>query len=393
MSSIAQVISAIRENPGITRPQIARMCKLSRPAVSMILRLLVEKGLVREDGTVKSNAVGRNPIKLKFNYDAFQIVGVDIGGTNLRGAILDLDGKVSQRRTESICPDDLLEQVSALIRALIEKTDTCLLGIGIGVAGTVDPASGTVFNAPALRKQNLNLAQALTRDLGLPVYVDNDVNLAAVGEHWRGAARGSKNSICISIGTGIGAGLILDGRLYRGSHNLAGEVGYFFYRDRLPEEPIYGFGDFELSAGGWGLRQRALEELEKGETVETLLHSLVEDGRSTLDAQTVVKAAMKGDVFANRLIQEASFKIGITVANVVSLLDLEAVVLTGGLMTSAAEWILPAVEEAIRYVALPEIRDKVSVRIGRLGEDAVLIGAAYQVQESELPLVIKKERG
>jgi len=382
---LKSVIVAIREHPGITRAQLARLCRLSKPAVTEIVRSLISVGLVREDG-VGTVPTGRKPIRLRMRYEDFLTVAIDVGGTNLRGALVNLNGEILWRHSERTDPGDLEGQLLSVTEQLLHRAhDARVIGIGVGVPGTVDPVTGVVWNAPALGKRDFNVIELLKKRFQLPVVVENDVNLAAVGEHWRGAARGAQNAVCISIGTGIGAGLIIGGGLYRGSHNLAGEVGYFFFGNRPPDTPLDGFGDLESRASGWGIRQRALHELGRV-NASSPLYPFIADSKS-LDARSVFEASAAGDPLAQEIAGEAAFWIGATVAAIVSLLDVDVVVLTGGIMRHHAQ-ILPTVNEVVAFVAVPETRDLVDIQLGKLGDEAVLIGAAHQLQEAQLPTLV-----
>jgi len=381
--NVRRIIAAVSENPGVTRAEIARRFQLSKPAVSDIIRVLIEAEVVEEDGVQASSRKGRNPIRLKLASNAYQILSVDLGGTNLRGAALNLKGDVLHRFSEMTRSKDLEDQIVQLVARLIQNgPKTRILGIGIGAAGTVEQPSAKILNMPALGRRNVELANVIAREFKLPILVDNDVNYAALGEWWRGAAQQKENVICISIGTGIGSGLILNGQLYRGSHNLVGEIGYFYRGETLPDRPYQTFGAMEHRAGGWGIQQRALKRLEEGTDSLLSVDSINKQG-----AKAILHASLQGDELAREIVRDVAFEIGVAVANVISLLDLDRVVLLGGIM-GTPEGIIPIVEEVIRYVTVPEARNKVDIRLGELGNDAVLIGAAYHVQEALLPAAV-----
>lgn len=361
--------------PGITRATLARRFDLSKPTISEIAQLLIDTSVVREDGTNKPTSKGRRPIRLRLNADAYHAVAIDLGGTNLRGALINLEGHITRRYSEPTRSHDLLKQMANLVsRLLADAGDASVLGIGVGAAGTVNQPSGKVINMPALGLRDVDIAGDLETRFDLPVMADNDVNLATAGELWLGTAHDERNVICISVGTGIGAGLILDGQLYHGSHNLVGEIGYFFHGQELPDAPYRAFGAMEHRASGWGIREQALKKL-KGKS-----GSVLASKNGQLDARFVLESAAKGDLLATEIVRDAAFEIGVAVANIVSLLDLDVVVLTGGIMNSS-EQLIPVIRDVVDYVAVPEARDKVRICSSNLAGDAVLIGAAWQVQE------------
>lgn len=381
---IAETIRLIRENEGITRTQLAQELFLSKAAVSGIVRQLMNVGIVQEAGQEVTSKIGRNRIRLCFKEDRYDIAAIDCGGSNLRAAITDLYGQIRFSRSEPPKADGSIdEQLRSLVDLLLENTKKeRLLGLGIGVAGTIDSYTKTVLASPALGKKDWMIAQELEDEYGIPVLIDNDVNLAALGESWRGTARGEENVICVSVGTGIGAGLIIDGQLYRGSHNLAGEIGYLYNARTLPQASYNGFGAFELRASGYGILQQALKRLENGAT------SLVSEDLTKLSTKLIIKGSADGDPLARDLIENACTEIGISVANIISILDVDAVVLTGGLIRGLPE-ILPRVQRAISLICPPEMREKVKVRVGKLKDRCVLVGAARLVSDERLPLVVR----
>jgi len=385
-SGIYRVFSAIRDNPGITRAEIARLCHLSRPAVSEIVRRLLVKKLVREGEARSTSNVGRKPIKLRIDPNAFFVLSIDVGGTNLRGAVLNLVGEIVWRHQELTQPLQLPHQLENLISRMLETvSQRKVLGIAIGVPGIVDPQAGILLYSPSLNIRDFNVNALVAEKFGIPVLVENDVNLAAVGEWWQGAARGSTNSICISIGTGIGAGLIINKTLYRGSHYLAGEVGHFLLDHELPQTAFNSFGAFELIAGGWGLTQLAKQLMSEEPT------AFGGDRKKKIDisAEMLFEASAAGFEKAQALVRRAGICIGIVTANVINLLDVDVVVLTGGIMRQS-EQLWPWINQALMLVAIPEVRRRTKVVLGKLNDAAVLIGAAYQAQERWLvPAVLE----
>jgi len=384
--NIQRIYTAIREDLGTNRAELSRRFGLSKPTVSEITRILIDANLVAEGRPQRTGGRGRHPIGLVAVPDAYHILAITLGGTNLRGAIVNLSGHIKHHESEKADGPRLEEQAEQLIRRLLERVEgPPVLGIGVGAAGTVDQATGRILNMPAHGRRNVDLPSYLTGKIGLPVLVDNDVNYGAIGEWWRGAAKQERNTICISIGTGIGAGLILDGKLFRGSRNLVGEIGYFYHRVALPEAPLTSFGGFEHQASGWGICQRAEEALREGAATLLTAEHLAGD-----QARAVFDAAARGDEVCRTIVDRAVHEIGIAVANTISLLDLDSVVLTGGLIGAHKE-ILEDIERIVHRVAVPESRDLVDIRLGSLGKEAVFLGAAYEVQETLLPELVARQ--
>ena len=347
---------------------------------------------MRERGRVHTSTAGRKPRRLFFAGAFGQIIALDLGGTTLRAAVVDLDGTVLCRVQEDANPSLLEAQLARLIRRMLaERTARRPLAVGIGVAGTVDRQQGIVLDAPAFERQDWPLAAVLHAAVlqppggALPIVLDNDVNFAALGEQWRGAAQGRANVVCLSIGTGIGAGVIVNGRLYRGARGLAGEVGYLYQRPDAPVRAYDTFGDLELQAAGVGITRRALQARENPLSLAAPPYGAAGDVDGSPDgadgARAVFLAAEAGDTISTGIIDQAAIQIGIAVGNVVSLLDPEMIVLVGGIGLGQAPRLLPAIREVVRRIAPPVAREQVAIVGGELGDDAVLIGAACAAQE------------
>lgn len=371
---------------------MARSLHLTKSSISDAVRSLIRLGLVRERGHAHISTAGRKPRRLFFAGEFGQIIALDLGGTTLRAAVVDLDGAVLSRVQEDANPSLLEAQLARLTRRMLaQRAARRPLAVGIGVAGTIDRRQRVVLDAPAFERRDWPLAAvlhiAVSQPAGgaLPIVLDNDVNLAALGEQWRGAAQGRANVVCLSIGTGIGAGVIVDGRLYRGARGLAGEAGYLYQRPDAPLRVYDTFGDLELQAAGVGITRRAQEAHRDPGSL-----TAPRDGSGTHaggtphgadGAHAVFLAAEAGDSISTGVIEHAATQIGIAVGNVVSLLDPEMVVLVGGIGLGQAPRLLPAIREVVRRIAPPVAREQVAIVGGELGDDAVLIGAACAAQE------------
>lgn len=380
-ANVTRALALIRQHPGISRAELARALHLTKSSVSDAVQNLLRVGLVYEGGQGHITTSGRKPRQLVFARDFGQIIAIDLGGTTLRAAVADLDGTILARTQDTIDRWHLEDQLADTVaKMLAHKRAARPVAIGIGVAGTVDRTGGTVLDAPALERSSWNIMGCLRTVTSLPVALDNDVNLAALGEQWRGAARGHRNVVCLSIGTGIGAGLIIDGYLYRGARGLAGEAGHLYQHPEGPAQAYDTFGDLELQAAGFGIAQRAKKSL----VWATSRKSDVSDPRIPLeaaDAHAVFLAAEKGDRPSVEIIEHAATQIGIAVGNIISLLDPEVVVLLGGIGLGQVARLLPMIRGVIRRITPPVSRDQVVIVGGELGDDAVLVGAACAGQQ------------
>ena len=228
-----EILRITREKKRTSRVQLAKVTGLSKPTVSSIVNDLVRKGILTETGLGKSKATGgRKPINLSFSPDFKYVLSVDIGGTKAIFALLDLDGNILVRET---VPSELFRNGKGILKELEERLERYIkkagrekiLGITLGIPGTVDRSSQVIKYMPSFDQGDLDLKSPLEDKYKISVLVENDVTLAAFGESWIGAAREYGDVVLVSIGTGIGAGIVIDNTVYRGYAGSAGEIGEF----------------------------------------------------------------------------------------------------------------------------------------------------------------------
>ncbi len=305
------------------------------------------------------------------------VLAVDIGGTKIAAARVTDDGHIAGRRRETTAtdgPQAVIDQLARLLGDLRTESEEPVMAVGVGIPAVLEPGSDLVIwgpNLPGFR--DVRLRESLEAALGLPVYVEYDGHTAVLGEWWRGAGRGFQSVVFVIVGTGIGGGMVLDGRLYRGMNRLAGAAGWFTLDTRLgEEEPDRRRGHWEMLAAGPGITRRALAGLDAGRP-----SSLSPEG---LTAERVFDAARAGDSFAQEIVSETARIIGIGVANIVSLVNPELVILGGGVGTQG-DLILEPVRSVVRAQAQPISGRSVRIEVSQLGEDAGLLGAAYVALE------------
>ncbi|WP_376791829.1 ROK family protein [Thermoflexus sp.] len=380
------ILELIRMHPGIPRAELGRRLGLSPATVTRLVGQLIEDGLVVEreaDAAPRGyRGPGRRPRSLYLNHEAYHLIGVDLGGTHLVGAIANLNGEIMTevRRPSKPNgkPSEALEQLMKGLRELLDHAEQrgySIRGIGIGVPGVTDPNQGRVIWAPAFEWRDLPLKAVVEHELGIPTFIENDVNLAAFGEKWFGAGKGVRNLVCVFIGTGIGAGLILNGELYRGHHYAAGEVGYVIPERALLHRAYETFGCTELLAAGPSIARRAVERLP--EFPDSTLRPLIEAGR--LEATDVFRAAGEGDPLARAVAEEALDYLAIMLASVISVVDPEMILLGGG-VARAGSYLLEGLQRRLEPVvpAMPILQ------LSALGDRAGILGAvAYAIFELE----------
>ncbi len=360
------ILELIRRYSPIARSEISRLLELSMPTVIRIVDGLIEEGLVHSTGETAGEA-GRPRELLEYNKGGSAVIGIDLGGTKLYGALANIGGEIlgevwkSQHSSSGEQSYKLVEgMIQSLIQLAHEKQQR-LLGIAIGAPGITHVKTGLVEWAPSLNWRDFPLKQRLTHRFNLPVAIDNDVNLAVLGEQWFGAGRGVNNLVLLAIGTGMGAGLIIEGVIYRGHNEAAGEVGYF-----LPDVGALGqrydqFGAMESIVSGTGIADRAIKLLS-GSKPDAELEALT--------ASDVFEAAREGESWAIQIVDETADFLSMVIADIATLMDPELIILSGGVSKSMDLLIAPILKRLDGVIQhIPRLE------VSTLGAKATAMGA------------------
>ncbi|MFZ5808577.1 MAG: ROK family protein [Chloroflexota bacterium] len=310
------------------------------------------------------------------------MLAVDLGGTKTAVGLVSPTGQllsVLQEPTLQKGPQMGIEHICRMLEGIIAQialTPQDVLGIGIGIPAVLETASDFVIWAPNLQGwRNVALKEAVETRFHLPVCVEYDGHTAALGEWWQGNNRGCCSLVNIIIGTGVGGGMILDGKLFRGASRLAGAVGWFALGtddERVDTEKERSLGAWEARIAGPAIARRALYYLENREFPPSTLGKQIGD----LTAQEVFFAAQQGDALALRVVHEVADWIGMGVANIVSLANPDVVVFGGGVGAHLA-FLLPQIKSVVEHYAQPISARKVEITVSSLGNKAGLLGAAY----------------
>jgi len=382
------ILEQIRRYGPVTRSDLARHLRLSLPTITRIANELLSIGLIVESSTAGSSG-GRRPGLLEFNFRSNLIIGVYVGH-KMVAALADLNGEIIERCTQtSLSGEAGLQQLIALILDLQQQAEAMGLsvrGVGVGAPSIVSFPEGIVAWAPGLGWRDLPLKQHLEDALGLRVFVENEVNLLALGESWRGAGQGIRRLVCVSVGTGVGAGLILDGQLYRGARGAAGEIGYLVPNERYLGRQVNRFGTLESLADRNALITRGHERMQAGGS--SVLNVACAFDSSKLTAEMVLDAARGGDTLAQAAMSEVVDYLSIAVANLVCVVDPERIVLSGDLAGYADIFIEPIRQRISGLVpSMPEIV------ASELGMDAAVLGAvAIAMRETSDSLFVQPSR-
>ncbi|MGK5627185.1 ROK family transcriptional regulator [Streptomyces sp. URMC 123] len=361
-ANLERVVRAVRMAGSLTQAEIARTTGLSAATVSNIVRELKDGGTVEVTPT---SAGGRRARSVSLSGDAGIVVGVDFGHTHLRVAVGNLAHRVLAEEAAPLDVDASAEEgfdrAEQLVKKLITETGVGvgkIVGVGLGVPGPIDVASGTLGSTAILPGwAGTNPRDELAGRLGVPVHVDNDANLGALGELVWGGGRGVKDLAYIKVASGVGAGLVINGQIYRGPGGTAGEIGHITLDESGPV----------CRCGNRG----CLETFTAARYVLALLHS---SHGPDLTMERVVRLAREGDPGCRRVVGDVGRHIGSGVANLCNLLNPSRVVL-GGDLAEAGELVLGPIRESVARYAIPSAARQLSVVPGSLGGRAEVLGA------------------
>ncbi|MER5846839.1 ROK family transcriptional regulator [Streptomyces sp. NPDC002012] len=361
-ANLERVVRAVRMAGSLTQAEIARSTGLSAATVSNIVRELKDGGTVEVTPT---SAGGRRARSVSLSGDAGIVIGVDFGHTHLRVAVGNLAHQVLAEESEPMDVDasaaEGFGRAERLVRRLIETTGISpdkVIGVGLGVPGPIDVESGTLGSTSILPGwTGINPSEELAGRLGVPVYVDNDANLGALGELVWGSGRGVKDLAYIKVASGVGAGLVIDGHIYRGPGGTAGEIGHITLDESGPV----------CRCGNRGC-------LETFTAARYVLPLLQPSHGPDLTMERVVQLARGGDPGCRRVIGDVGRHIGSGVANLCNLLNPSRVVL-GGSLAEAGELVLAPIRDSVSRYAIPSAARQLSVLPGALGGRAEVLGA------------------
>ncbi|MFC1913991.1 ROK family protein [Chloroflexota bacterium] len=325
------------------------------------------------------------------------VLGIDLGGTKILTVVTSPNGKILSR-DHSITPAS--EGQEAVVKSIVESagrslgqagiTAAALSVIGIGAPGLSDPDTGVVFTSPNLPGwHNFPLRDVIEKELGRKAFLINDADAAAIGELQFGAGRGARNFIYVTVSTGIGGGIINDGRIYTGANGMAGELGHMVIDDEGPPCNCGNRGCWETLSSGTALAREAKRRIQEG--VKTSILELAGGDVAKVNAEAIHQAAQAGDNLANELIVRTAYYLGVGLANLVNIFNPEVIVIGGGLSNIGDMLLKPAFEEAGRR-AFPQTYQSVRFARAELGRNSGVLGAAVyaleKMQETEKTIEI-----
>lgn len=318
-------------------------------------------------------------------------VAVDLGGTSIRAALYTEEGKLLARY---ILPTLAHEGLEATLGRIFTAIEEVMKGwekpaaIGVGAPGPLDPWKGIILSAPNLPGwENIPLAEILWKRFDVPAFVGNDANVAALAEHRLGAGKGFSNIIYVTVSTGIGGGVIVDGLLLLGAGGLAGEVGHIVVKPDGPPCTCGGIGCLEALASGPAIAREALRRLKEG--INSSIPRFVEGPIENLSAKEVAMAAFEGDPLAQELFREAGYYLGIGFVSLIHIFNPSRIIVGGG-VAKVGRLLLEPAEEVVKKLTMKEFLQGFEIVPAALGDEAGLLGAYLLAKESLQSLIANK---
>ncbi len=380
------VLEALRTRGPLSRASLSNALGLNRSTVSSVIRELLGDSLVKEIG-LESSTGGRPGMLLDLNPNGGSAVGVEIGVDFISVILTDFTAEILWRNHVESHPDQgqeaILQRSEELVQAALdvgEKRDMPHIGIGVGLPGLVDIREGKLVFAPNLNWRDVPLRAMWEDRFALPVFVENEANAAALGEHYFGVAQDVQNLIYLSAGVGLGGGIMINGKLFRGSSGYAGEVGHMTVD---PHGPLCGCGKhgcWETLVGPRAIVRRVKEKVENGDDV---LSRLADGTSSLVDVSGVVRAAEDGNEAAITALEEVGEQLGIGIANLVNAFNPQLVVL-GGALSLASDFLMPSIERTVKMHTLSQPGEVVEIASSAHGADACVMGAVALVLDDIL---------
>lgn len=358
------ILNKIRTSEPISRAQIAKETKLTPPTVSSIVRELIEQELVIESELGVSRG-GRKPTMLLVNKNGFYVIGVDAGPTTIECILSNLSGQIKDRAVVSVSPpltnESFLSLVKDSIRKILQKVNDMekILGIGVAMHGVVDVETGTSLFAPILQLSDIPIKKELEHEFDLVVQVENDARAMALGESWFGQYGETSSMMTVNLGSGVGAGVVIDGKLYHGATDLAGEVGHMTINMDGERCECGNRGCLEAYASAPSIVRRANEKMPEKEI---------------MSSEEIYQLAEANDQECVAILEETGTIIGTGLTNLVHIINPELIILGGGVAKSE-KYILPPIQKAIQERGLTKEAKETKVAISKLGDDSTVLGA------------------
>ena len=381
------VLNALRLHAPISRAELANITNLNRSTISNIVNVLLEDGLVLEMDTMESK-IGRPGIALALRPEGGAVIGVEIGVGFISVILTDFIANILWREWVDFSPTkpqiEIIAEAEGLIDQAIsfaEEKHLRVLGIGLGVPGLVNVQKGELLFAPNLSWQDVPLRLMWNQRFHLPLFVENEANLGALGEYYFGVGRDVDNFIYLSSGVGLGGGVIIDGKLFKGGRGFAGEIGHI---QRDPQGELCGCGRrgcWETQVGPRAVLQRVKRAIQADP--ESTAAKYANGDLDHLTFNQVVDCALQGDQLCRSAMEEVGKNLGTGIADLANIFNPQMVVI-GGTFSYGREIILPVIKDTISTETLPAVREDLNVIFSENGADTCVLGAIAVVLDDIL---------
>lgn len=357
----------------------------SLPLIIRTVNHLVKENILQESGYAPSSG-GRRPATYTINKEALYILSVSMDQLVTRMSLMSIENRhvMGIEKFELPLKDnpDIIKQLSERLLALVKKSGICeskIIGVGIGMPGFIDVTKGVNYSFPQLHSDGRTIVDHISEATGLPVYIDNDSSLIALAEYRFGTAQKQRNSMVINIGWGVGLGMVLDEKLFRGNNGFAGEFSHIplFNNNKLCSCGKSGCLETETSL--LVLLEKAVQGIKAGRI--SSLPPTFPTGHSEKDVESIMEAAYKGDNFCVELLAQIGYNIGRGVAILIHILNPRSVILSGRGSLAGKLWIAP-VQQAMNEHCIPRLADHTAIEVSTLGYEAELLGSAALVMEN-----------
>lgn len=377
------VINIIRQRGPISRVDIARLTGLTQPTVTNITNKLMESNLIMEYMMGESSG-GRRPVLLKINPEALNVIVIHISSNKLFAYLTDGDINVIKHDTakiKNLNKEQIIDMMNEYIEKYQNEAKAQLPGIGVVVHGPVKAREGISIFAPNIGWKNVPIKFIVEDKFHIPTFVENDVRAMTLGEFYYGAARDVNNMVFIKVGYGVGSGIIMDGRLYRGVGDSAGEIGHTTIDVGGHQCGCGNYGCLEAMASENALVKTMVKSIKEGR--DSMVLDLAGGNLEDVTPEIIYEAAANGDILASRILRQIARYLGIAVANAINTFNPELIVIGGGI-TRAKTFIEETMMDTVKSRALESCFQDVRISFSTMGDEATLKGAADMVMAEVL---------
>jgi len=379
------VLSIIRHRGPISRADIARVSNLTASAVSYITNKLIDAGMIIEHETGQSSG-GRRPILLKNNPDILNVIVVHLSSKQVRGYLVNGDLEIVEERkhplSKSKMPDEaVIDLMISTISELKQVAKSQIPGIGVVVRGPVKSKDGISIFAPNLGWRNVPIKYIVEEKIGIPTFVENDTRAMAIGEFYYGRKQYIENMVFLKVGYGIGSGIFLDGKLYRGLGDSAGEIGHTTIDVDGPLCSCGNYGCFEALASESALVRSLVRAIKEGRT--SMVQDAVNNNLDEVTPDIIYNAASQGDVLAGRVLRQVARYLGIGIANIINIFNPDLLLIGGGII-QARPLIEDIIINTVKNRAMENSFGLCKIEFSNMGEIATVKGAADTVLAATL---------